>query len=347
MAYGRKDLEAFPGYIPGTQPSQKDIVKLNTNENPYPPSPAVERFLRGCDPALLRRYPQSMCDDLRDQAEKTFGVPRENILAGNGSDDLLTMIFRAFLTPRDTAVTAAPTYTLYRDLAVIRGCGFQTVQRNSAYGLPPELTQTDAAVYLAANPNSPTGTLSDSQELKSLAEKISGILVIDEAYADFSASNALELYSLPNVIVLRTLSKSFSLAGIRLGFAFASNPLIREMIKVKDSYNVNMLTQRIGIEALKDRQWALNNIRKIIDEREKAVQKFKAMGWKPSPSEANFIWVRPSGRPAGEIHQSLLEKNILVRYFSGPDTGNHLRITVGTPGEMHRLFHAIKETNHG
>ncbi len=343
MDFIRNDLNDFGGYTPGKQLAGMDIIKLNTNENPYPPSPRVKECLRSLDTDQLRRYPSSLCDELRSACSEAFQIPTENILAGNGSDDLLTMIYRAFMNPDDTAVTAFPTYTLYRDLAVIRGCKFKNLDRNADYSLPQELANSNAKLCLVANPNSPTGTQTDKETLIRLARDVNGILVIDEAYADFASENCLDLWKLPNVIVLRTLSKSYSLAGIRLGFAFAQKSLVDDMIKVKDSYNVNRITQLAGTEAIRDKNWAQKNIDQIKIQRERTQDFLTQLGWIVTPSEANFVWTRPANPSAETIYNHLLERKILVRYFPGPMTGNHLRITIGTPDDMDNLFNAIRE----
>lgn len=343
MDFIRQDLRDFKGYVPGKQPKGTDVVKLNTNENPYPPSPQVTACLRSLDTNQFRRYPSSLCDELRDACSEAFEIPSENILAGNGSDDLLTMIYRAFMNPDDTAVTAFPTYTLYQDLAVIRGCKFKRQERNADYSLPQELFASNAKLCLVANPNSPTGTQTDKKTLRQLAEDLNGILVIDEAYADFASDNCLDLWKMPNVIILRTLSKSYSLAGIRLGFAFAQRSLLDDMIKVKDSYNVNLITQMTGAEAIRDTAWTQQNIEQIKTQRKRAEKFLTQQGWVVTPSEANFVWARPSKPNAEDIYNQLIERNILVRYFPGPMTGTHLRITIGTPDEMDTLFNAIRE----
>src|SRR3954451_6622875 len=226
------------GYVPGEQPRDNAYVKLNTNENPYPPSPRVFDALReALTGDRLRKYPDPMGTAFRQAAGRALGLDPDGILIGNGSDDLLTIFTRAFVPEGGLVVSPTPSYLLYRTLAEIQGARFAAVPFTADWQLPRTWPVAKAHLTLVANPNSPTGTAVLPPALEVLARELRGPLVIDEAYADFAESNALDLARLPNVIVTRTVSKAYSLAGLRFGFGVASPELVRELVKVKDSYN--------------------------------------------------------------------------------------------------------------
>ncbi|MFO0865579.1 MAG: aminotransferase class I/II-fold pyridoxal phosphate-dependent enzyme [Gemmataceae bacterium] len=241
----RPNIRAMAGHVPGEQPREDGIIKLNTNENPYPPSPrvaeAIERVLRS---ERLRKYPEPMGATFRQTAGRVLGVDPEAILIGNGSDDILTILTRAFVPEGGLIVSPTPSYLLYKTLAEIQGARFLGVPYVEGWMLPATWPLPDANLTLVANPNSPSGTVSSLEELESLAKQLKGPLVVDEAYVDFAEQHALPLTRLSNVIVSRTLSKSYGLAGLRFGFAVASPVLVRELVKVKDSYNCDMRQPR-------------------------------------------------------------------------------------------------------
>src|SRR5262245_3320692 len=224
------------GYTPGEQFNDPDIVKLNTNENPYPPSPRVFEAIRAALTGdKLRKYPQPLGDSFRNAAGEALGVSPDSILIGNGSDDILTILTRAFVPQGGLIVSPTPSYLLYSTLAYIQGARFESLPFTDDWGLPSPWTKKNANLTFLPNPNSPTGTMVSTDALQHLARILEGPLVIDEAYADFADENALSLMDMPNVIITRTFSKSYSLAGVRFGFAVAAPQLVRELIKVKDS----------------------------------------------------------------------------------------------------------------
>jgi len=337
----RDTIRNMEGYVPGEQ-INRDVIKLNTNENPYPPSPLVRRALEEYAAEELRLYPPPMADEIVAAAARVYGMPEECILAGNGSDDLLTIVFRAFLAAGDTVTTFYPTYTLYETLARLQDARLRYVDFTPEMGIPPDFTDEGSRFVILANPNSPTGTMVPAAEVALLADRVSGVLVVDEAYADFARENCLELVrERENVVVLRSFSKSFSLAGLRLGLAFAHPSLVREFAKVKDSYNVDRLAARLGAAALQDYAWMEENARKIRETRRRMVESLAALGMESLPSEANFVFARVPGGRAEELYRRLKEEGVLVRYFPGRRTGEYVRISVGTDEEVDAFLEAV------
>ncbi len=345
MPYFRPNIERLEGYQPGKQPAAADFIKLNTNENPYPPAPAVQEAIRREIGEALRRYPNPMADPLREAAATAYGVPVESILAGNGSDDLLTMILRSFVDPGDRVAFPYPTYTLYETLTRIQDGEPAAIDFNPDYSLPSGLAAARAKVTFVSNPNSPSGTMAPKEELDALAKELEGILVIDEAYADFAEFHCLDLaLKHPNVIVLRSFSKSFSLAGMRLGLAFAAPQLIEGLTKVKDSYNVNRLSIAAGAAALAHIDEMRRNASRIKATRARLTEELTKLGFYVFPSQANFVLARAGdAAQARRLQQQLEARRILVRYFDLPRVDDCLRITVGTDAEIDALLAALRE----
>lgn len=346
MNYFRKSIHEMSGYVPGEQPPLgTKVIKLNSNENPYPPSPKALKVLQEIDAEMLRRYPDPTATNFRIAASEVLGVPSDWIIAGNGSDDLLNLIVRAVGEPGKQIVCPAPTYVLYRTLADIQEADFVEVPYPEDYQLPVDLLiAARGAVTFVAAPNSPSGTAISAADLEKLARGLSGILVIDEAYVDFAEENALELTKkYNNVIVLRTLSKGYSLAGLRLGFGIANPNLIAQLNKVKDSYNVDALAYLVAAAAIADRDYMTANAQKIKVSREKLAVTFKELGFKVWPSQTNFLLVRPPQGDAERIYQALKMQGILIRYFKQPRLEDKLRITVGTEEQNQILVKTLRE----
>lgn len=346
MNYFRKSIHEMSGYVPGEQPPLgTKVIKLNSNENPYPPSPKALKVLQEIDAEMLRRYPDPTATNFRIAASEVLGVPSDWIIAGNGSDDLLNLIVRAVGEPGKQIVCPAPTYVLYRTLADIQEADFVEVPYPEDYQLPVDLLiAARGAVTFVAAPNSPSGTAISAADLEKLARGLSGILVIDEAYVDFAEENALELTKkYNNVIVLRTLSKGYSLAGLRLGFGIANPNLIAELNKVKDSYNVDALAYLVAAAAIADRDYKSANAQKIKVSREKLAVTFKQLGFRVWPSQTNFLLVRPPQGDAERIYQALKMQGILIRYFKQPRLEDKLRITVGTEEQNQILVKTLRE----
>jgi histidinol-phosphate aminotransferase len=341
----RKTVEAMEGYAPGEQPRDRRTVKLNTNENPYPPSPLVLDALREAIGDGLRLYPRPMADELRDRASRVYGFRPENVLVGNGSDDLLAMIARACIDPGTRVAYPVPTYSLYDTLVELHDGEPVRVPFESDFSLPPRLLQVGTALVFLANPNSPSGTQVPPEVVRTLAERQrKALVVVDEAYVDFGDSNCLALAKeLPNVLVLRTLSKSFSLAGLRIGLAFGSQTVIDMLAKVKDSYNVNRLSMIAGTAALRDLRWMEANVRRVRRTREALRGELSAMGFEVYPSQANFVMARRPGQDLSPLQEGLRRRGVLVRHFATPELRDCLRITVGTDDEVRICLRVLSQ----
>ncbi len=347
MSYFRKNIDEMTGYVPGEQPAAFErIIKLNTNENPYPPSPKAVEVLRQFDPQGLRRYPSPMATAFCQAVSGALNVPMDCILAGNGSDELLTMIIRAFVGEGGKVAYPMPTYVLYRTLTEIQNGRYVEVPYPFDYHLPCDaLAAVRARVTFVASPNSPSGTLHTMDELEYLAGRVSGVLVIDEAYADFADANSLSLaLKRDNVIVLRTLSKGYSLAGLRLGFAAASAGIVEGLRKVKDSYNVDAVACAVGAAAMADQAYKNACAERVKAARAVLAAGLEKLGFSVLPSQSNFLLATaPAGRDAGELYLALKERGILVRYFNQERLEDKLRISVGAEQENAVLLQTLAE----
>lgn len=344
MSYFRPNIAAMTGYTPGEQPQEKGFIKLNTNESPYPPSPKVLKAIRAAVNKDLRLYPEPMSQPLREKVAQVYGTRPERVIVGNGSDDLLTMIIRAMAGPRRTVAYPVPTYSLYPTLCKIENARIREVPFPPDFSLPEKLARTKAAVTLVANPNSPSGTVIKPRELGRLARALSGVLVIDEAYADFAETGCLHLAKRhKNVIVLRSFSKSFSLCGMRLGFGIAHQDIIAGLMKVKDSYNVNKPAQAAGVAALEDIESMRSNADRIRATRARLTAALESLGWFVYASQSNFVFtrVRPP-HTAREVYEALKARKILVRFFDQPGLDDGLRITVGSDREINVLLKELR-----
>jgi len=345
--YARQDIQAIAGYTPGEQPQMSRLIKLNTNENPYPPSPAVAAALAGLDWKALRRYPEPTALPVRQAASQLFGIPEGRILCGNGSDDLLTIALRTFVGAGDTFAFPEPSYSLYPVLAQLQGAVPRPIQLDQDFGLPQDFAAqcAGARLVILARPNAPTGNAFPKEQIRKLAAALAEcVLWIDEAYADFADDNCLDLVAeFPNVVVSRTFSKSYSLAGLRMGIAFAQEPLIYEMNKLKDSYNTDRIAQAVAVAALRDQRQLQLNTNRIRHTRDDAARELRLHGCDVLPSQANFIFVRPAKKAASQLFAELRERGLLVRYFALPRVDDRLRITIGTDEEMREFLDAWKE----
>jgi histidinol-phosphate aminotransferase len=345
----RPNIRDMAGYTPGEQPrADSPVIKLNTNENPYPPSPRVFDAIRAALTGdRLRRYPDPLGTDFRQTAGRVLGVDPDSILIGNGSDDILTIVTRAFVPEGGVITSPTPSYLLYRTLAQLQGARFRTVSYTPDWDLPSPWPSPDADLTFLANPNSPSGTMLKHAQLLRFVAELRGPLVIDEAYADFAEENALAL--LPSlgptgcVIVSRSLSKSYALAGIRFGFAVAEPRLVHELIKVKDSYNCDVLSLAAATAALGDEEYFREMRFRVLATRARLHQELSALGFICCPSQANFIWCQRSDRPVRSLYEELKRRNILVRYMVYEGYGDGLRISVGTDADIDRLLQELKE----
>jgi histidinol-phosphate aminotransferase len=330
------------GYSPGEQPRDGAFIKLNTNENPYPPSPRVFEAIRAALTGdVLRKYPDPLGTRFRQTAGRLLGVDPDGILIGNGSDDILTMVTRAFVPEAGLVATPMPGYILYRSLADIQGARFQAVPYTGDWQLPDPWPAPEAHLTFLANPNSPSGTMVSSAGLQRLVYSLRGPLVLDEAYVDFAECHALQLAKQPHVIVTRSLSKSYALAGIRFGYAVADPALIRELIKVKDSYNCDALSLVAATAALDDQEYLQSTRAKILATRARLTRALQELGFEVCPSQANFVWCRRTDRPVRPIYEELKRRMILIRYMNYEAYGDGLRISVGTETETDRLLEEL------
>ena len=325
-------------YVPGEQPRAKSVVKLNTNENPYPPSPKCRAALRAFDYARLRRYPDPNCSELCAEIARLNGTTPERVFVGNGSDEILALAAKCFVEDDETIGSLDPSYSLYKTLAAIRNVKWTGLD-----------VTTSTSLFLLTNPNAPTGEFREPSEIAAFAKKFRGVVIVDEAYGDFARSNCMSLATAEanrNLIAMRTFSKSYSLAGLRVGYCVGPGDLIRAMYKVKDSYNVDALAQTVALAAIRDQDWMRKNAAKVIRSRTRLSAALEKRGWDVLPSEANFVFARPPATAkAADIFARLRERNIFVRYFPGPKTGDRLRVTVGTEPEMKTLLKALDELN--
>jgi len=338
----RPAVAALSAYTPGEQPRDPDVVKLNTNENPYPPSPAVAEAIRRFAPDSLRLYPDPNCDRLRERIAEIHGCRPENVICANGSDEALLWCARAFGRRGDPVGWFDPSYSLYPVLAAAEERPAAPVALGPDFGwrMPADYR---VPLFFLTHPNAPTGMRYPRAEVEAFCRAGGGVVVVDEAYADFARANELDLaLTLPNVVVCRTLSKSFSLAGLRFGYAVGPADLIGALYKLKDSYNVDRLTQEIALAALSDLEHMRANVARIVATREAAAQRLAALGFAVSPGETNFLWAKPPATlPARTLFERLRAERIYIRHFPGERTGAHVRITVGTDAQMERLFAAI------
>jgi histidinol-phosphate aminotransferase len=349
LRHVRPDLLRLAPYTPGEQVG--DCIKLNTNECPWGPSPAVMEALAAVSADRLRLYPDPVARALRETAAAVFGVDPAEVLAGNGSDDCLTMVYRTFTAPGDLIACPSPTYGLYETLAGMQGAVLAQLDyrvEGRDWLLPDSLCRRGAKLVIVANPNNPSGTLAPIDGLRRLADELDGVLVVDEAYIDFAetgggkASMLPYLGQHPNLIVLRTFSKSYSLAGARLGLLFAHAPVVDQLMKVKDSYNVNVITQALGKAALDDRAYHLDLVQRTVAERRRLEAAFADFGWAWPVSAANFL-LCDVGPHAERLYRGLKERGILVRWWNRPALSSKLRITVGRPDDNDRLLAALRE----
>jgi len=345
MSYFRPEIDAMQGYVPGEQPQGGKCIKLNTNENPYPCSPAVGRAIQTVLRTGLERYPDPMANAFRTRAAQLYGVERDWILCGNGSDDILTIVTRAFVGPGQVLRMAHPSYILYRTLAQIQGARTEEISFTSDWELPAAFGQPHPLVKLAIlpNPNSPSGTLLPPEQILALAESLDCPLLVDEAYAEFSRTHCLDLvHKSDKILVSRTLSKSYALAGLRFGYLVAQPHVIAGLVKVKDSYNCDSLSIAAATAAIDDQAWLADTRGRILATRTRLTERMRALGFAAVDSEANFVWNRHASRPVRPWYEQLKSAGILVRYMDYRPWGDGLRISVGTDEQVDALLRVLE-----
>jgi histidinol-phosphate aminotransferase len=338
-------------YVPGEQPKIAGLIKLNTNENPYPPSPRVLRAVKEAVDERLRLYPNPTAQPLRERLAALHGYRAENVIIGNGSDELLALAVRAFVEPADGVVQFfSPSYSLYPVLAAIHGAQANAVGLRRDFTMPSvaELKRAKkwdfkAALTLITTPNAPSGRAIATGELDALCAAQRGVVVLDEAYVDFAADHAMALArKYPHVLVSRTFSKAYSLCFQRVGYMVGNPALIAAMDKLRDSYNVNGLGQAAAMATLDDLGYYQKNFAKIIATREQFSSDLTALGFEVLPSQTNFLFAKPPKFPAEEWLEKLRANNVLVRWFKYPATRDYLRITIGTEREMRVTLQTIR-----
>ncbi len=355
-------------YVPGEQPKIKGLIKLNTNENPYPPSPQVLAAVKQAVDDRLRLYPNPTADPLREKLAKLHGCAVENLIIGNGSDELLEMVVRAFVEPsagqaprlgpagrRPAPSPSAvqyftPSYSLYPVLADMHGATCNAVPLEPDFRLPPLARlrrggQWDfrAALTFITTPNAPSGRGYSLSELEALCRAQHGVVVLDEAYVDFADAHALALaLKHPHVIVSRTFSKAYSLCSLRVGYLVGHPALIGALHKIRDSYNVNGLGQVAAGATLGDLAYYRRNFRRVISTRERVTAELSRLGFEISPSQTNFLFARPPRFPAERWLARLRDRKILVRWFKPPGVRDYLRISIGSDAEMDALLKAVR-----
>lgn len=355
MTYERANISAMTGYAPGEQPDSDEVIKLNTNENPFPPGPAVDAALASLKGSDLRRYPPPTARALREAIASLHGVDADNIIVTNGGDELLRLAYSTFVEVGEKVGVAEPSYSLYPVLAAAHGAQYVTYDLDSAWQLPSDfaarLNEDGIKLCFVVNPHAPTGLLTSASRLESLAREFRGVLVIDEAYVDF-IDPALGYSSLPlinrcnNVLILRTFSKGYSLAGLRMAYGIASKELVAPMqYKTKDSYNTDFIAQKLASAAISDQIYARETWQYVRNQRDQLSASLTRLGFDCIPSQSNFLLARvPKGISARGLYEYLKSKGILVRFFNLPRLDDKLRITVGTEAENQRMMAALKAT---
>ena len=344
MEYFRPNIRSLDGYTPGEQPQQGKFIKLNTNENAYAPPDSVLQAIRGVDGARLSRYPDPDATAFRAAAATVLGVESDWILCGNGSDDLLTILVRAFAGEGDTVRYSYPGYILYPTLCDIQGCLGEPVRYEKDWSMNDSFSANANHLRLAvlANPNSPSGTVLGADQILKFADTLPCPLVVDEAYVDFADEHCLALVrERPNLIVTRSMSKSYALAGLRFGYLVAHPTLVERLSRVKDSYNCDTLSIVGATAAILDQRWSRENREKIKSTRSRMHQALAEMGFAIPHSQANFLWCTRSDKRTLDIYEKLKLERILVRYMEYPDWGDGLRITVGTDPQVDALLEIL------
>ncbi len=348
-----RNIRKVVPYVPGEQPNKEDMVKLNTNENPYPPAPGVEKVLHRFNGDKLRLYPDSTIKQLVDELACFYQVDSNQVFVGVGSDDVLAMAFLTFFNSDKPILFPDITYSFYPVWSDLYHIPYIKPPLNSDFRIVKEDYYRENGGVIIANPNAPTSIYEDLSVIEDIIIHNQDVIVIvDEAYIDFGGRSAIELISkYENLLVVQTFSKSRSMAGMRIGYAIGNPKLIKALNDVKysfNSYTMSHTSIEAGVEAVKDRGYFEDKIARIITTREKSEQELTALGFTCLLSSANFLFTTHKSIPAKEIFEALRANNIYVRYFNLPRIDNYLRITIGTQDEMDKLIENLKKfiTNH-
>ena len=335
-------------YTPGEQPKLDNIIKLNTNENPYPPTPGIPALLDNFDIRLMRKYPDPNAQLLVDALADTYGVKPSQVFVGVGSDDVISMAFMTFFNGDKPILFPDVTYSFYDVWADVYRFPYRQIPLTEDFRIDPQDYARENGGIIFPNPNAPTGVLESLDTIEEIIKaNPDSIVIVDEAYIDFGGTSALSLLDrYENLLVVQTYSKSRSMAGMRIGFAIGSEKLIKFMNDVKfsvNSYTMNQITLLAGAKALEDETYFRDTTAKIAATREDAKKRLTALGFTFPDSYSNFIFAKHKTADAGVIFEKLKERRIFVRYWNKPRISQYLRITVGTPGEMESLYKALEE----
>ena len=346
MKYVRPEIAAMNGYTPGEQPQAGKFIKLNTNENPYPPPPGIRRAVEEVLERGLQKYPDPMANAFRTRVAELLGLPGKDwVLCGNGSDDILTICTRTIVGQGDLLRLPYPSYILYRTLAQLQGARAEEVRFNADWTLPAAFGEPAEKLKLVflPNPNSPTGTMISREAILEFVERLPCPLLVDEAYVDFADFSCADLVTKnEKILVSRSLSKSYGLAGLRFGYIVAQPQLIAELIKMKDSYNCDSLSIAAATAAIDDQAWLAGNRRKIVATRGSLEAGLKELDFDVIPSQANFVWCTHPRQPPKGLYEQLKAAHLLVRYMNYPGWSDGLRISVGTDEQNEALLGLLK-----
>lgn len=347
----RANVAAAAGYIPGEQPTDTKTIKLNTNENPYPPSPKVLEAIAQITSEQLRRYPNPNARPFREAAGLVHGLPADHIMAFNGGDELLACAIRACAGESDQVAYLDPSYSLYPVLTEMQGSRKLVIPyafENGGWKLPAGLEKIPAKILLVVNPNAPTGHFNPISALEKIAQNFKGVLLIDEAYIDFADHSALELVrKYRKVLILRTMSKGYGLAGLRFGYAIGQPVLLQQIEKVRDSYPCDVVAIAAATAAIQDQAYARSTWQKVISERVRVTAALQDLGFVVPESQSNFVFATvPQKNPqiqAQSVYQTLKDRGILVRWWELPGIADKLRITIGTPEQNDWLLKELRQ----
>lgn len=344
----RTAILEMAGYVPGYQPPDiASWIKLNTNENPYPPSPKVRDAILaelGSNGASLRTYPSASSEHLRQVAAELYGFDPSWIIMANGSDEVLNNLIRAFAGEGEEVAYIHPSYSYYATLAEVQGARVRTFNLTDQFRIADFPQRYGGKLFFLTSPNSPLGFAFPLDYIEELATRCDGMLVVDEAYADFATATALDLVRRhENVVITRTLSKSYALAGMRLGLAIARPAVIVALDKIRDHYNLDRLAQAACVAALQDQHYFREHCDQVINTREFFTQKLRKLNYTVSLSEGNFIFASPPDKNGRRVYDGLYARKILVRHFNDPLLAHGLRISIGTRQEMEQTLNALRE----
>ena len=343
--YWSADVHALQPYVPGEQPKGQTFIKLNTNENPYPPCPAVRDIIRNYNSDDLRLYPDPESTRLRESLANLHDLNADQIFVGNGSDEVLAHSFYAFFRHEKTILFPDISYSFYPVYCGLYKIDFETIPLDSKYEISVADYNKDNGGIILPNPNAPTGIALELDAIRSLVGQASGVVIIDEAYVDFGAESAVSLINeFDNLLVIRTFSKARSLAGLRLGYAIGQANLIEGLNRVKDSFNsypINRLSSEIAIASIEDKHYFEQSLSRVVASRQKLTVELESLGFTVFPSRANFIFVSHPDKSAQSLAALLREEGILVRYFNKERIDNCLRISIGTEQQCDQLNEAL------